>query len=56
MSDPRIRKELDAIRSEEKDDMRRLALEAALYDDELMSAARDLKIEELKAKLRQTEH
>lgn len=50
--DPVLRAELDKIRQSEADPWRRQLLEAALFDDEGLYLARDLRIQELQGKLK----
>ncbi len=50
-TDPKLKAELDQIKATEPDELRRLALEAALFDENLLYAARDLRIEEIRSKL-----
>jgi hypothetical protein len=51
-SDPELSKELAAIRSSEPDEIRRLALEAAMYEEKLLFSARDLIIQDIQLKLK----
>lgn len=50
--DPNLRAELDKIRQNEADPGRRQLLEAALFDDEGLYLARDLRIQELREQLK----
>jgi hypothetical protein len=51
-ADPDLSKELAAIRSGEPDEIRRLALEAAFYEEKLLFSARDLIIQDIQIKLK----
>lgn len=51
LADTRIEEELRVLAASEKEEVRRLALEAALFDDEGFTAARDLRIEQLRRKV-----
>lgn len=50
--DPSLRAELDKIQQSEVDPWRRQLLEAALFDDEGLYLARDLRLQELQGKLK----
>lgn len=50
--DPALRAELDKIQQREPDPWRRQLLEAALFDDEGLYLARDLRLHELQGKLK----
>jgi hypothetical protein len=51
MADPKLKAELEQIKATESDELRRLALEAALFDANQLYGARDLRIEEISGKL-----
>jgi hypothetical protein len=51
-ADQELSKELAAIRSGEPDEIRRLALEAAFYEEKLLFGARDLIIQDIQIKLK----
>jgi hypothetical protein len=51
LADPKLKAELEQIKATEPDELRRLALEAALFDANQLYGARDLRIEEISGKL-----